>query len=113
VGDLLRDAGLKYAWSLPVTLAGLAAALVFIGWLAHAVYENEILEDSRKPIFLGLAVAAIVVIVQVPTAYTQAKRHCEDLWDEVQGPLVDTTLDTSNNTAYIAAGCHNVWPTGP
>ena len=113
MGDFVRDVGLKYADSVPLALGVLIAPLAVIAWLAYWVYENKDLEDDRTAIFVGLAVAALFFIVQVPAAYTQAKSHCEDLWAEAEGPLIDTTVDISVDTSYISAGCHNVWPTGP
>ena len=109
--DFLRDAGLKYAQNLPASLVGLAVALVLIGWAFWKVYEATSLDlgEWRTPALWILAIAALVCLVQVPTAYVQASSYCKDQFERAGGAEFSGDV----NQPFYPSSCSSIWPNGP
>jgi hypothetical protein len=107
VEDLGKEVGLFYAKTLPGGLAINAAILVFVLWLA--VKAGDLDDSWVGPVRFGLAIFALFVIVQIPTAYSAAKDYCRDEWKNAGG----SEYSREAPFPYTTTKCMSLWPHGP
>jgi len=108
VGELFKDAGLKYAEFLPLPLATAVIAVVVVVYLWITLEEHG--EESwKKPGRVALGVLAILVVIQYPVAYEKAKDYCRQQWEQGDGGLISH----EPSLAYRVSKCANPWPQGP
>lgn len=107
MGDTFRDAGLKYASSLPYDLAPIIVGVFIIGWLWIKSKDAE--EPFKGILRASLIGASIALVIQYPVAYTRAENYCRQVWHESGG--TDSSADIP--FGYRESKCAVAWPNGP
>jgi uncharacterized membrane protein YhaH (DUF805 family) len=107
IEDVAREAGLRYAQSMPEAIAISIGVLVFLAWLAYKAKDLE--DPSRGMALVLLTVIAVIVVVQFPTAYGKAEAYCAEQWKKDSS----RSLFQPGIPLYLMTRCASIWPQGP